>query len=215
MRPVLLFLFVGLAYAQGTAPRAKSEDYPVHAQARSADVGAEFMVHSFSGGERTYLLKGFLVVEVALYPPEGRTVDVHSGNFMMRVNGRKQELLPQPPSIVVTALAHPEWDGPSRVEAGTGMGDARVTLGQPRPAQIPGIPMPRQVPQPTRVPKDDPSGLPPSERVKPEKLVLDTALPQGEARRPVSGFLYFAYSGKASSIKSLELRYEDAILKLR
>ena len=187
----------------------------MHAQARSADVGAEFMVHSFSGSEQTYLVKGFLVVEVALYPPEGRTVDVHSGNFMMRVNGRKQELLPQPPSLVASALTHPEWDGPSRVEAGAGMGDARVTLGQHRPAQIPGIPMPAQVPQSTRVPKDDPSGLPPRELVKPEKLVLDTALPQGEARRPVSGFLYFAYSGKASSIKSLELRYEDAILKLR
>jgi hypothetical protein len=215
MRPVTLILFVGLVHAQGTAPRDKSEDYPVHALARSADIGAEFMVHSFSGGEQTYLVKGYLVIEVALYPPKGRTVDVHSGNFMVRINGRKQELLPQPPSIVSAAVAHPEWDGPSRVEAGAGMGNAKVALGQPRPTQIPGIPMPAQAPQPTRVPKEDPSGLPPRERVKPEKLVLDTALPQGEARRPVSGFLYFAYPRKASSIKSLELRYEDAILKLR
>jgi hypothetical protein len=34
-------------------------------------------------------------------------------------------------------------------------------------------------------------------------------------RGAVSGFLYFAYQGKTSSIKSLELMYEAAVLKLR
>lgn len=215
MRPVLLLCLSLSAFAQGTTPRSNPEDYPVHAETRSGAIGAEFMLHSFSAGEQTYLVRNYIVIEVALYPLEAKTVDVHSGNFMVRINGKKQELLPQPSSIVSAAVAHPEWDGPSPVELGAGAGPATVTLGQPRLPQIPGMPIPGQGTAPTRVPRDDPSGLPPRERVKPEQLVLDTALPQGESRRPVSGFLYYAYPGKSSSIKSLELRYEGAVLKLR
>jgi hypothetical protein len=215
MRPLLFLWLVGAVFAQGTSPKAKPEDYPVHARARSAGIGAEFMVHSFSGGEQTYLVKNYLVVEVALFPPNGKAVDVHSGNFMVRINGHKRELLPQSPSIVSTSVAHPEWDDSRRVEADIGAGPATVSLGRPSPTQIPGMPDPNQRPGPVQVPKENPSGLEPRQTVKPEQLVIDTALPQGEHRQPVSGFLYFAYTGKARAIKSLELRYEDALLKLR
>ena len=216
MRPLLWLCLVGAAFAQGTVPKERPDDYPVHAQARSASLGAEFMVHSFSGGEQTYIVKGFLVVEVALYPPKGQMVDSHSGNFVLRINGRKQELLPQPPSVVAASVAHPEWSGdPNHVQADAGIGGATVGVGRPRPVQIPGMPIPGQ-PSPTpQAPQNNPSGLPPRERLTPQQLVLDTALPQGEHRGPLSGFLYFSYAGKASAIKSLELRYEDAILKLR
>lgn len=217
MRTLLLCLsLLGAVFAQGTPPKEKPEDYPVHAQARSAGLGAEFMVHSFSSGEQTYLVRHYLVVEVALFPPKGQVVDVHSGNFMIRINGKKQELLPQPPSLVASAVAHPDWEDSPRVQADAGAGPAGVSLGRPRQVQIPGMPIPgQQGPQPTQVPRDNPSGLPPRDPVKPELIVLETALPQGEHRGPVSGFLYFAYSRKTSSIRSLELRYEDAVLKLR
>lgn len=51
--------------------------------------------------------------------------------------------------------------------------------------------------------------------MKPEELVVQTALPEGSRRGPVSGYLYFAYKGKTASIKTLELLYEDAVLRLR
>lgn len=188
----------------------------MYAQARSAALGAEFMVHSCSEGEQTYIVKGFLVVEVALYPPKGRMVDVHSGNFVLRINGRKQELLPQSPALVAASVAHPEWSSnPHHVQADAGEGPATVGVGRPRPVQIPGMPIPGQASAPPEAPQDHPSGLPPRERMKPDQLVRDTALSQGEHRGPLSGFLYFAYAGKTSAIKSLELRYEDAVLKLR
>ncbi len=172
------------------------------------------MIHSFSGGEQTYIVKGFLVVEVALFPPKGENIDVHSGNFVVRMNGRKQEFLPQSPSVVAATVAHPEWDDARHLETDGEAGPVAVGLGRPQPVQIPGVPVPGQ-PRPLPHPQDNPGGLPPREQVKPEQLLLNTALPQGEHRGPVSGFLYFAYNGKASSIKSLELRYEDAVLKLR
>lgn len=179
MRPLLLLCLTGAAFAQGTTPRQKPEDYPVHAQTRSATLGAEFMVHSFSAGEQSYFVRGFLVVEVALYPPKGHMVDTHSGNFVLRINGHRQESLPQPPSVVAAAVAHPEWNSRRRVEADAGVGPASVGIGHPRPTQIPGVPMPGQPPPPPQVPQDNPSGLPPRDRVKPEQVVLDTALPEG------------------------------------
>lgn len=215
MRPLLWFCLAGAAFAQGTTPKEKPEDYPVHAQTKSAALGAEFMVHSFSAGEQSYFIKGFLVVEVALYPPKGQVADTHSGNFMLRVNGRKQELLPQPPAVVAAALAHPGWNRQSGVAADAGAGPATVSVGRPRPSEIPGVPMPGQRPSPSQVPRDDPSGLPARERAKPETVALATALPEDSRPGPISGFLYFAWPGKTASIKSLELRYENAILKLR
>jgi hypothetical protein len=53
------------------------------------------------------------------------------------------------------------------------------------------------------------------EPVKPEELLAETALPEGEHGGAVSGFLYFAYKGKAGTIKSLELLYSEAVVKLR
>jgi hypothetical protein len=215
MRPLLLLGIAGAVFAQGTTPKPAPEDYPVHGQARSAVVGAEFMVHSFSAGEQTYIVKGYLVLEVALYPPKGQNVDVHSGNFVLHMNGRKQEFLPQSPSVVAATLAHPEWADDRRLTVDGQAGPVGISTGQTRPAQIPGMPIPGQPTPLPRAPRDNPSGLPPREQVQPAQLLLDSALPQGEHHGPVSGFLYFAYSGKISAIKSLELRYEDVTLKLR
>ncbi len=212
MRPLLLLGFAGAVFAQGTVPKHAPEDYPVHGQARSAAVAADFTVHSFSAGEQTYIVKNFLVVEVALYPGKTRNIDVHSGNFVLRVNGRKQELLPQPPSVVAASLSHPEWASERQLEAAGQAGPVGVGMGQPR-VQIPGMPAPgQQAPVP---PPDNASGLPQRERANPAQLLLDTALPQGEHHGPVSGFLYFSYTGRISAIKSLELRYEDVTLQLR
>ena len=179
MRPLLLLSLAGAVFAQGTTPREKPEDYPAHAQARSAVLGAEFRGRTYASGEQTYTARGFLVVEVALYPPPGQHVDVHSGNFVMYVNGRKQELLPQAPSVVSTSVAHPEW----------------ATSATVRPRTI--------VPQT------------PTQPGTPQQAVLATALPQGERGTPVSGYLFFSYTGRVPAIRSLELRYEDAILRLR
>ena len=110
MRPLLLLGLAASVFAQGTNPREKPEDYPAYAQARSAWIGGQFTVHSFSGEGRSYLAKGFLVVELALYPPRGRSVDVHSGNFALHINGRKHEVLPQMLSLVAAAITHGDAD---------------------------------------------------------------------------------------------------------
>src|SRR5271169_6578688 len=89
MRYWLLLFSVGAALGQGTQTKPKAKDYEVHASTRTADIGAEYMVHSFSRGDRAYLAKDYLVVEVALFPPKGETIEVQNANFSLRINGRK------------------------------------------------------------------------------------------------------------------------------
>ncbi len=47
------------------------------------------------------------------------------------------------------------------------------------------------------------------------EIAVEGALPEGKNRAPVSGFLYFSYTGRNKSIKQVELLYRDAVLKLR
>ena len=219
MRYLLPICCAGLMFGQGTETKPKVEDYEVHAQAQNAAIGAEFTVHSFSRGEQAFLAKDYLVVEVALFPPKGETFTVENGGFSLRINGKKQLLLPQPASMVAASLQHPEWEQPrgATPTVAGGMGNAGVILvGPPRNtnpfpgSNPPGSQLPPRVP----VPQDNPTGIR-KEPVKADVLVTETALVEGPHHSPVSGFLYFPFTAKISSIKSLELLYRDAVLKLR
>lgn len=213
MRWILFFCCVAAALGQGgTDPKPKAEDYEVHGRSKDLAIGAEFMIHSFSGQGQTYIAKDFLVVEVALYPPKGQSIDVNEGTFALRINGRKQALTPAQPQLVVTSLEHPEWQTGPRLEGGGGLGAGGVIFGRPTPQQVPGG-QPRPNPLPS--PADNPTGIEKEPRVTAQELLVQTALPEGNYRGPVSGYLYFAYKGKTASIKSLELLYEDAALQLR
>src|ERR1035437_9956469 len=106
MRYCLLFCCAALAFGQGTDTKKKAEDYEVHAQAKSAAIGAEYMVHSFSRGEQSFIAQDYLVVEVALFPPKDTNITARNG---LRINGKKQGLLPQAPQMVSAAMQHPEW----------------------------------------------------------------------------------------------------------
>lgn len=213
MRWILLFCCAAAALGQGgTDPKAKAEDYEVHGRSKDVAIGAEYMIHSFSGQGQTYIAKDFLVVEVALYPPKGQDIEVNEGRFALRVNGKKQALTPAPPQMVATSLQHPEWRTGPRLEGGGGLGNGGVIFGRPVPQQVPGG---QQPPPPLPSPADNPSGIDTEPRVKAPELVVQTALQEGKQRGPVSGFLYFPYKGKTTSIKSLELLYEDVVLQLR
>lgn len=47
------------------------------------------------------------------------------------------------------------------------------------------------------------------------EIAVEAAMPEGKNRAPVSGFLYFAYTGRTKSIKKVELLYRDTVLGLR
>ncbi|HXM42909.1 MAG TPA: hypothetical protein VN924_16770 [Bryobacteraceae bacterium] len=203
-RAALLFSAVAgtLAAQSGTTPKASVQDYPAHATAEKLSIGAEYLVHSFSSGREMFIAKDYLVVEVALYPANGDSLLVSSGQFGLRVNGRSQALPPHAPEAVAHSLKYPDRDtGPHTVAA-----VGPVIFGQPAPAErFPGDPNARTAPPLPRAPDDNPSGLDKEPPVKPEELVVQAALPDGEHHGPTSGFLYFPYRGNVGRIRSLEL----------
>jgi hypothetical protein len=219
MRFCWLLVFASLLFGQGTEPKPHAEDYEVHGQAGDIGIGAEFMVHSFSRGEQMYLTPEFLVVEVALFPPKGTTLSVENGNFLLRINGKKEILQPSAPSLVASSLQHPEWSQQSgvRPEVMAGAGNVGVMMGGPprNNNPFPGSNAPgTQLPPRVDVPRDNPTGIE-KVPVKADVLVIETALVEGEHHSAISGFLYFPFKGKINSIKSLELVYKDTVLKLR
>ena len=214
MRSLLLICCAATALAQpGTTPKPKAGDYESHGHAKDVEIGAEYMIHSFSGQGETYIANEYLVVEVALYPPKDGSIDVRAGQFALRMNGRKQTLSPESPQMVASRMQRPEWQMRPRLEAEGGLGNTGVILGRPVPSQTPGgqrspAPIPRS-------PVPDNPNVNPQPRVTAHELAIQAALPEGQYRGPVSGFLYFPYKGKTSAIKSLELMYEEAALQLR
>lgn len=218
MRLLLILVMWGLV-AGATEPKAKPGDYPVHAKAGDVTVAAEYMVHSVTGEGQVFVVDGYLTVEVALYPATGRTIEVNAGRFTLRVNGKKQALLPQAPAMVAASLKYPDWERRPTLIGSANAGNAGVIVGRPRPSErFPGDRRAEEqrLPNPPRTPEsENRSGLDGREVAKPEDVVVAVALPEGAERGAVAGYLYFGYRDKVSRIKSLELLYEDAILKLR
>lgn len=208
--------------SSGTTPKPQPGDYPAHAQPGQVALGAEYLVHSFFLRGQTFVTPDYLVVEVAVYPPKGEALAVSSGEFTLRLNGKKQVLFAQSPGFVAASLKYPDWERRGALEVSGGVGDTGVILGRPeRVERFPGDPRPRQtrLPAPPKAPApQDPSGLDQQPPVRAEEALVEAALPEGKAAGPVSGYLYFAYKGKIKSIRTLELLYDGpaghAILRL-
>jgi hypothetical protein len=136
---------------QGTEPKAKAEDYEAHGRSGTVEIGAEFMVRSYSRGNAMYIANDYVTVEVALYAPKGESVEIRYLDFQLRINGKKQTLLAQNPYMVATSLTHPDQTERPGVEATAGAGNSGVILGGPPGSAGPTIP---------RVPKPDtPEGI--------------------------------------------------------
>jgi hypothetical protein len=215
MARYLVLLAVAIAaHAQGTTPKASATEYPVHVKSGLNEIGAEYMVHSFSAGEQMYVAEKYLVVEVALFPPKGKSVKVEASKFSLRVNGKKP-LAVQNPAMVAASLKHQGWLSRHGLDGGIGLPGIGGGMGGPRTqSPFPGGPDPNRLPEPPRAPGGD-SNTPHKDELNPEELLMKTALPEGNFDGPVSGFLYFPWTGKASAIKSIDLMYDDLKITLR
>ena len=217
MRYLAILAFALAAHAQGTEPKASAAEYPVHAESGNLAIGAEYMVHSFGSGEQMYLAERYLVVEVALFPPKGQSVTADAARFALRVNRKKTLLYAQSPALVASHLNQREWETTRGVEADLGVGGANIGLGHPQERDpVTGMPTGRRLPNPPRAPDAGvPGGGEARQRERPEELLIRTALPEDPRRGAVSGFLYFPYQGKASGLKSIDLLFQNAVMKLK
>jgi len=99
MRLLLALFCAGLALTQsqkpspialGTEPKAKPEDYEAHGRSGAVEIGAEFMVRSFSRGNAMYIANDYVTVGVALYAPKGESVEIGYRDFQLRINARSR-----------------------------------------------------------------------------------------------------------------------------
>jgi len=205
-RAVLLLpvLTCTLAAQYGTTPKASEQDYPVRAKLEKLSIGAEYLVHSFSSGRQMFIARDYLVVEVALFPAKGENLMVSTGQFSLRVSGRKQPVLPQAAEIVANALRYPDPNTSQGLQHVEQVGP--IIFGQPEPTgRFPDDPNGRTPRVPPGAPDDNPSGMDKEPPLTAPELAVQAALPEGEHHGPTSGFLYFPYRGNIHRIHSLEL----------
>lgn len=202
---VALFLFVLAcsARAQGTESRSKIADYPLHANVGNVGVGAEYMVQSVASSRGSFIADGFLVVDVGVFPPPGG-MTISTSAFTLRING-KDTLMAQTPSMVGASLKYPDWNRQRGIVAAAGP----VIIGRPAPVErFPGDTRPAQTRVPGRVPQaptDASGGTAGGEQINLPEIVNAAALPEGPRKQPVSGYVYFPWSGKLTKLKKVEL----------
>lgn len=192
-----------------TEHKDKATDYPVHAMAGKVAIGADYLIHSIPAGNQTFVAEDYLVVEVAVFPAPAQPVTIAGNTFALRLNGKKFPLPSEPPGFVAASLKYPDWEQHPTAVASGGVGNAGVTIGPPPVARFPGDPTANRPPVPQVPSPEEQNGVERSDPESAEQVIARTALLEGPAYHPVSGFLYFHYRGKIQSLKSIELIYQS------
>jgi hypothetical protein len=209
MRFTLLFAAVALLRAQGTQPKPKAADYPVHVQLDQVTVAVEYLVRSLPASNGTLVANEYLVVEVAFFGPPMSRLRMSPDNFTLRVNGHGT-LTAQLPGMVAGSIKFPNSTGSRGLtgSASAGAGDRSVTIG-PRPPQsrFPGDGNDRPpINQPvTTIQKEQEDSI--------DAKVQNVSLPEGEKTMPCAGLIYFEYRGRTKNIHSLQLFYDGPMGK--
>ena len=204
MRILFLFLVAQLVSAQAVPPRPKLEEYPVHAQATKAGIGAEFMVHVVAAAGQSFFVPDFFTVEVAIYPAKETVLPLNISHFTLRINGKKQELQAQAAEFVAASLKYPDWSQRPSMTASAGVGDGGVTMGGPRTQpRFPGDDRPPRQSGPVQ----PTLGAEKEKTMTADEGVVAAALMEGQGTQPVAGYLYFPYRGDGRKAKKVELLY--------
>jgi hypothetical protein len=176
---------------RGLPPRATPEDYQAHAAAGTVTIAAEFSEHAVPTAEAPLSTEAYVVVEAAIFGQPDASLKVSLENFSLRINGKNEPLSSQPFGLVFKSLKDPEFAPPanasskSKSSINTGGGGAQGESNAPPP--------------PVHIPIEVVRSM--------QQRVQKAALPEGDRTLPVAGLLFFQYSGKAKSIRSLELIY--------
>jgi hypothetical protein len=170
----------------GIPPRSGPSDYPAQAKVGQVTIAAEFAEHGIPTPEGVLSSDNYVVVELAVFGPQGTRLPVSFSDFSLRVNGKKSPVQAQPFERAGASVKDPEWAPPEKPEKSSSTsigGRGRNDTSAPPPG-------------------------PPAElRRAWAKRVMQVAWAEGERPLPRAGLLYFSYGGQAKGIHSLELIY--------
>jgi hypothetical protein len=217
MKRIALMCFVaGLALAtNGIRPRGSAADYPAHVTSDGVTVAAAVVppaqVRKMFAADLNG--RGYIVIEVAMYPETVPDVDVSPGDFMLSPAGETSAVPPvsartiagvldrknSPPLVrdtdVTTSVGYETGTDPvtGRRVSGTYTGVA-VANGPPGSLAPP------------------PSGPDPWTM---KQELEERSLPEGKTSQPVAGYLYFPKLSKKSRNAGYDLTYYGASNKVR
>jgi len=172
---------------KGMPPRAAPSDYQAQARAGAVTIAAEFKGHAIPPPEAPLTTEEYVVVEVGLFGEPGARTTISSGDFSLRINGKKEPLPSEPYGLVLASVKDPEYEPPkpaAKSKTNIGGGDRQDDGGPPAPVKIP-IELQRAM----------------------AKRVQKATLAEGDRALPQAGLIYFPYRGKTQRIRSLELIY--------
>jgi hypothetical protein len=193
----------------GLTPRGKPSDYPVHDTAKTAIIAAAIVPPDVVRKILTPDIgKGYVVVEVAIYPEDGHSFDVDLMDFSLKIGD--QVIHADKPRDV--AMPWPEkkttlGDRGPAVTTETGVIVARG------PNPVTGRPQTSAGTWESVSVSNDPRGRnPPPPSSKPDQSAAEArvrarALPQGETKRVVAGYLYFPQYGRKHKGDAIALNY--------
>lgn len=203
LRPVfLIVVLIGAAYVQaqsrdatanevkGMPARVAPTEYQAHGEAGPLTIAADFTGHSVATPEATYTTEDYVVVEVGLFGAPGARAKLSTGDFSLRINGKKTASPSQPYQLVFKSLKDPEWEPPSK-EA-----KSKTSIGGGGGGDSGGPPAPVHMPMELR-------------RAMEQRVQRVTML-EGDRALPQAGLLFFEYRGKTQGIRSLELIYNGS-----
>jgi hypothetical protein len=168
----------------GMPPRSAATDYAAHVKVGDFTLAAEFAGHNVPRPEDPLTTDDYVVVEAAVYGPDGAKLNLSPGQFSLQINDRK----PSPAVtfvVVASSLKDPEWVPPDqpKPKSKTSFGGG----GEDTPALPPKIPI--------------------ELRRKMAQYIEVHSLPEGEHALPQAGLLFFPYRSKTQNIHSMELIY--------
>jgi hypothetical protein len=127
-----LFISTALASQNGTVPRSSAAEYPAHTQENGISIGAKLL--SAKEVRKTFISnvdRCCIVLEIALYPNNGKPLKVSLSDFVLRRNvdpGSK----PSSPKVVAASLQHhARSDRDIDVYPSTGIGYSSGTVYDP------------------------------------------------------------------------------------
>src|SRR4029077_5088291 len=102
LRPVFfIVVLIGAAYVyaqsrdatanevKGMPARVAPTEYQAHGEAGPLTIAADFTGHSVATPEATYTTEDYVVVEVGLFGAPGARAKLSTGDFSLRINGKK------------------------------------------------------------------------------------------------------------------------------
>lgn len=193
------------AAPKGITPRESPARYASQAQLEGVALGATLLKRDeVRQAFATDLNHCCVVIEVGLYPENGKDATIARGDFTLPVAGTDVPVKPSDPKLLALNLQLA-----TRAQADTTPhGSVGVTLGTGGYDPITGRPLGRAVDTSAGVGVGAP-GTPPTDKDRDfmESELAARTLPEGTVSAPVAGYLYFVVSTKKKKIAVRQLEY--------